>query len=81
MIAFTDMQDDYYIFDDKNLCAIGTKTRRIIRIGDKMTIKVKSASKALSTIDFVELNNVRRGRSDNHARKGKNYKRKPKGKA
>ena len=76
MIAFTDMQDDYYIFDDKNLCAIGTKTRRIIRIGDKMTIKVKDASKALSTIDFVELNNVRRGRSDNSGRKNKTYKRK-----
>lgn len=81
MISFTDMQDDYYIFDDKNLCAIGTKTRRIIRIGDKMTIKVKDASKALSTIDFVELNNVRRGRSDYSGKRKKTYKRKPKSKA
>lgn len=60
MIRFEDMNDDYYHFDESRMIVIGEATRRIIKLGDKLTIKVKSANKEKGKVDFYLVRKTRR---------------------
>jgi ribonuclease R len=51
------MGDEYYIYDEKNKILIGEHTKTTYKIGDKVKIKVKSASKILRQIDFEVMSN------------------------
>jgi ribonuclease R len=51
LIHITDM-DDYYIFDENAMTLTGERTKKRYRIGDKIKIRVKGASKEDKTIDF-----------------------------
>ena len=44
--------DEYFIFDADRRILVGEHTKKTFKIGDKVNIKVKSASKILRQIDF-----------------------------
>ncbi len=52
LISMTDLDDDYYEFDEKLLILRGRNTGRIYSIGDRITIKVKRADPDLREIDY-----------------------------
>lgn len=53
LIHVSNMEDDYYIFDENNHFLIGERKKKIYRIGDMLKIRVLSADIANRNIDFV----------------------------
>ncbi len=52
LIRFEDLGDEYFIYDENRKRLIGERTNTTYKIGDKVKIKVKNASKILRQIDF-----------------------------
>ena len=52
LIRFDDLGDEYFIYDEDRKRLIGERTNKTYKIGDKIEIEVKSASKLLRQIDF-----------------------------
>lgn len=52
LIRFEDLGDEYFIYDEERKRLIGERSNKTYKIGDKVTIKVKRASKLLRQIDF-----------------------------
>ena len=52
LIRFDDLGDEYFIYDEDRKQLIGEKTNKVYKIGDKVKIRVKKASKILRQIDF-----------------------------
>ncbi|MFY0607889.1 MAG: ribonuclease R [Cyclobacteriaceae bacterium] len=52
MIRLTDLDDDYYEFDEKSYRIIGKRNKRIITLGDKLTVKVVKTDIDKRTIDL-----------------------------
>ena len=52
LIRFEDLGDEYFIYDEDRKRLIGEKTNKIYKIGDKVKIRVKKASKLLRQVDF-----------------------------
>ena len=60
LIRFEDMgNDDYYIYDENRKILIGEHTKKTFKIGDRVTIRVKYASKLLRYIDFEIYSEVK----------------------
>lgn len=53
LVRVRDMNDDFYVFDEKKLSLIGQKTKVAYRLGDRVKIKVKDADLERKTIDYV----------------------------
>ena len=53
LVRMRDMQDDYYMYSQKDIALIGKRTRKKYRLGDKVKIKVKDANLNQKTIDYV----------------------------
>lgn len=53
MIALSQLDDDYYEFDDKTMQVVGKRGGKIYRLGDAVQVTVAKVSKELGTIDFV----------------------------
>ncbi|MDO4780730.1 MAG: ribonuclease R, partial [Bacteroides sp.] len=53
MVPLRDLEDDFYVFDEKNYCIRGRKKNRIYSLGDDVTIKVLSANLEKKQLDFA----------------------------
>lgn len=53
MIPIRDLDDDYYIFDDKNYCLVGRRFHKKYQLGDELTIKVAKANLDKKQLDFA----------------------------
>ena len=53
LVRMSNMDDDYYIFDDKHFCLTGERTRKRYRIGDKVSVRLARADLSARQIDFV----------------------------
>lgn len=53
MVRLRDMTEDYFTYDEKNFVLRGQKTGRMIRIGDKIRIKVISADVERQQVDYA----------------------------
>ncbi|MGK9476608.1 ribonuclease R [Melioribacter sp. OK-6-Me] len=53
LIKLKDMEDDYYIFDEKNYMLIGKRTGRSIRLGDKIRVQLIRLDEEKREIDFI----------------------------
>ena len=53
MIPLACMNDDYYVYHEKEYCVIGEHTRKRITLGDKVRIKVAAADVAAAKIEFT----------------------------
>jgi len=52
LIRIRDLEDDYYVFDEKNYALIGRRTRRRYRLGDKVRVRVIRVDPEEREIDF-----------------------------
>lgn len=59
MIRVSDMKDDYYDFDERNVRLIGSKSKKMITLGDKVSVRVVNTDIDRRTIDleFAENDN------------------------
>lgn len=53
MIPIRDLDDDYYIFDDKNYCIIGRNRRKKFQLGDSITVKIARADLVKKQLDLA----------------------------
>lgn len=53
LIRMTDLDDDYYWYDEKNHCLVGEHTNKIYRIGDEVTVQVARADVESRQVDFI----------------------------
>lgn len=53
LVSMTELDDDYYEFDDKNYCIVGRHNHRTYQLGDKVKIKVAKANLVARQLDFV----------------------------
>lgn len=52
MVRLRDMEDDFYIFDEKNYCVRGKRLGKKMQLGDKVKIMVKRADLVKKQMDF-----------------------------
>lgn len=57
MIRLRNLEDDFYIYDEKNYSITGRKYGRRIRLGDKINVKLIRVDDEKREIDFVLLEN------------------------
>ena len=53
MVALSQMDDDYYEFDEKKMLVFGKRTKKSYRLGDKVIVSVAKVDRMMGTIDFV----------------------------
>jgi ribonuclease R len=53
LVRVRDMNDDFYVFNEKKLELVGQKKKKKYRLGDQVKIKVKAADLERKTIDYV----------------------------
>lgn len=59
LVRMSSMEDDYYIFNEKQYCLVGERTRKIYRIGDVVNVQLTRADIASRQIDFVIVEGVK----------------------
>ena len=52
LVRMAALDDDFYVFDEKQYCLVGKRTRRTYRLGDPMRVKVIKADPTSRQIDF-----------------------------
>ncbi|PRY84580.1 ribonuclease R [Mongoliibacter ruber] len=57
MVRVTEMKDDYYEFDEKNMRLIGTRNKKMITLGEKVMVRVIATDIDRRTIDLEFANN------------------------
>ena len=57
LIRFENLGNEYFIYDEEHKHLIGEHTNEVIKIGDKMNIKVIEADKELRRISFKRMKN------------------------
>jgi ribonuclease R len=65
----SEMDDDYYEFDEKNYRVIGRKNKKMITLGDGVKIRVKSTDIDRRTIDLIFAEDDRESPRARKARK------------
>ena len=53
LIRVRDLEDDYYVHDEKHYALIGRRTKKRFRLGDKVVVKVVRVDPEEREIDFV----------------------------
>ncbi len=53
LVHVSTMDDDYYVYNEKHYCLIGTRTNRIYRLGDLVRIRVSGVDMYARNIDFI----------------------------
>lgn len=53
LVSIRNIEDDYYIYDEKNYCLIGERNRHMYRLGDEIVIQVKDVNVEAGEIDFI----------------------------
>ena len=53
LVRMSDLDDDYYEFDEKNYSLVGRRTKRIFRLGDKVTVKLIRVDEVKREVDFL----------------------------
>ena len=52
LVHISELEGDYYNFDEKNMCLVGQKSKNIYRIGEEVKVICINASKEENMIDF-----------------------------
>jgi len=53
LIRMRDLEDDYYVYDEKHYSLIGRRTKKRYRLGDKVTVKVIRVDPEERQLDFA----------------------------
>jgi len=57
LVKVSEMNDDYYEFDEKNMRLIGTRNKKMITLGDKVSVRVVATDIDRRTIDLEFADN------------------------
>jgi ribonuclease R len=52
LVPLSLMEDDFYVFDEARRNLVGRRTRRMIRLGDKLTVQVAKVDSFKKQVDF-----------------------------
>lgn len=52
LVSITELEDDYYMFDEKNYCIAGRHHHKIYQLGDKVTVKVAKANLVARQLNY-----------------------------
>ncbi len=52
LVPLSTIQDDFYVFDESRRNLVGRRTRRVIRLGDKLTVQVAKVDSFKKQVDF-----------------------------
>jgi ribonuclease R len=52
LVPLSLIQDDFYVFDEARRNLVGRRTRRMIKLGDKLTVQVARVDKFKKQVDF-----------------------------
>jgi len=53
MVRMSDLDDDYYEYDEKKYRIVGRKTGKVYRLGDRVTVRIKKTDIDRRLIDLV----------------------------
>lgn len=53
LVSITELEDDYYEFDEKNYCIAGRHHHKVYQLGDEVSIRVAKANLVARQLDFV----------------------------
>ncbi|RJP65244.1 MAG: ribonuclease R [Ignavibacteriales bacterium] len=53
LIRLRDLEDDYYVYDEKNYSLIGRRNKKRYRLGDKINVRIIRVDKEKREIDFI----------------------------
>lgn len=56
MVSLRDLDDDFYVYDEKNYCIVGKHGKRCYRLGDEVNIMVSKVNLDKKQMDFVIVN-------------------------
>lgn len=62
LIRVRDMEDDYYVFDEKHFALTGRRTKKRYRLGDKVRVQVVRVDSEERQIDFILIDEERKKR-------------------
>jgi ribonuclease R len=52
LVPLSTIEDDFYVFDESRRNLVGRRTRKIIRLGDKLTVQVAKVDSFKKQVDF-----------------------------
>lgn len=55
LVHISELKDDYYNYREKDNMLIGEKTKRVLKVGDKLKVKVVKVNKLKAEIDFIPI--------------------------
>ena len=67
LVPLSLMQDDFYVFDEARRNLVGRRTRRMIRLGDKLTVQVARVDTFKKQVDFQLAVEERKVAAPRHA--------------
>jgi ribonuclease R len=53
LVKVSNMEDDYYVFDDKHYCLLGERTKKRFSIGEELRVRLVRADIASRQLDFI----------------------------
>jgi len=53
LVRFSSLNDDYYYFDEKNYQAVGKRSKKKFRLGDKLEVRIIRVDATANQIDFA----------------------------
>ena len=53
MVNVRDLKDDHYIYDERNFCLVGRRTRKKYTLGDTLKVQVAAVNMERKTVDFI----------------------------
>ena len=70
LVRMSSMEDDYYVYNEKQYCLIGERTRKIYRIGNIVNVMLIKADVAARQIEFILVEDKEEKNEEN--KEGKN---------
>ncbi|HEV2692338.1 MAG TPA: ribonuclease R [Verrucomicrobiae bacterium] len=52
LVPLSTIEDDFYVFDEMRRNLVGRRTRRVIRLGDRLTVQVAKVDSVKKQVDF-----------------------------
>jgi ribonuclease R len=53
MVRLADMKDDFYEYDERNYRVVGRRRKKVYRLGDEVTVRVKKTDIDRRLMDLV----------------------------
>lgn len=57
LVSMSELEDDYYEFDEENYCIVGRRRRKVYSLGDPVMVRVARADLAARQLDFALAGN------------------------